>query len=70
MFPDKVNLNLHLTQEQLGFLAYLYLNPDPEDALIKLLDRARSRAIRRAEQQVHVLQLKKPNFSPKNASLD
>ena len=50
-----LSLTLHLTQDQLGFLAYLYPNDDPEDALIKLLDRARSRAIRRAEQQVHVL---------------
>lgn len=44
------SLTIHLTPEQLGFLAYRYPNEDPEDALIKLLDRARSRAIRRAEQ--------------------
>ncbi|MGR3277602.1 double-stranded RNA binding motif domain-containing protein [Acaryochloris marina NIES-2412] len=51
------NLTISLSKEQLGFLAYLYPNEDPEDALIKLLDRARSRAIRRAEQQVRVLNL-------------
>ncbi|MGR3280435.1 double-stranded RNA binding motif domain-containing protein, partial [Acaryochloris marina NIES-2412] len=39
----------------LGFLAYLYPNEDPEIAIIKLLDRTRNRAIRQAEQQVHVL---------------
>ena len=50
-----ISLTIHLTQEQLGFLAYEFPNKDPEDALIKLLDRVRSRAIRRAEQQVHVL---------------
>lgn len=43
------------TNRTLGFLAYLYPNTDPEDALIKLLDLARNRAIRRAEQQVRVL---------------
>ncbi|KAI9129050.1 double-stranded RNA binding motif domain-containing protein [Acaryochloris sp. CCMEE 5410] len=49
------SLTIRLTSEQLGFLAYLYPNDDPEDALIKLLERARNRAIRKAEQQVHVL---------------
>lgn len=49
------SLTIHLTPEHLGFLAYLYPNDDPEDALIKFLDRARDRAIRRAEQQVRVL---------------
>ncbi|MGR3279712.1 hypothetical protein ACSYAD_32155 [Acaryochloris marina NIES-2412] len=44
-----------LTPEQLGFLTYAFPNEDPEDALIKLLDSARNRAIRRAEQQVRVL---------------
>ncbi|MGR3280466.1 double-stranded RNA binding motif domain-containing protein, partial [Acaryochloris marina NIES-2412] len=39
------------------FLAHLYPNIDPEDALIKLLDSARNRAIHRAEQQVRVLHL-------------
>ncbi len=57
-FPKQTaNLTIHLTPEQLGFLAYRYPNEDPEDALIKLLDSARSRAIRRAEQQVRVLYL-------------
>lgn len=49
------SLTIHLTPEHLGFLAYLYPNEDPEDALIDLLDSARSRAIHRAEQQVRVL---------------
>ena len=49
------SLTISLTPEHLGFLAHLYPNTEPEDALIKLLDRARSRAIRRAE-QVRVLQ--------------
>ncbi|ABW32372.1 double-stranded RNA binding motif domain-containing protein [Acaryochloris marina] len=51
------SLTIHLTPEHLGFLAYLYPKEDPEDALIKLLDSARTRAIRRAEQQVRVLHL-------------
>lgn len=51
------NLTIRLTQEQLGFLAYRYPNEDPEDALLKLLERARNRAIRKAEQQVRVLHL-------------
>lgn len=50
-----LSLTISLTQEQLGFLAYAFPNEDPEDALIKLLERARNRAIRGAEQQVHVL---------------
>ena len=49
------SLTIRLSPEQLGFLAYLYPNEDPEDALIKLLDRVREQAIRRAEQQVRVL---------------
>ncbi|QUY45715.1 double-stranded RNA binding motif domain-containing protein [Acaryochloris marina] len=49
------SLTIHLTPEHLGFLAYLYPNDDPEDALIKFLDCARNRAILRAEQQVRVL---------------
>lgn len=50
-----LSLSIRITEEQLGFLAYAFPNEDPEDALIKLLDRARSRAIRRAVQQVRVL---------------
>lgn len=50
-----LNLTIRLTPEQLGFFAYLYPNDDFEDALIKLLERARNQAIRRAEQQVRVL---------------
>ncbi len=50
-----LSLTIQLSEEQLGFLAYLYPNDDPEVALIKLLERARNRAIRRAEQQVRVL---------------
>lgn len=50
-----LNLTIRLTPEQLGYLAYAFPNDDPEEALIKLLDRARNRAISRAEQQVHVL---------------
>lgn len=48
-------LSIRLTPEQLGYIAYAFPNEDPEDALIKLLERARNRAIRRAEQQVRVL---------------
>lgn len=50
-----LSLTIRLSEEQLGFLAYLYPNDDPEDALIKLLEQARNRAIRRAGQQVRVL---------------
>lgn len=49
------SLTIHLTPEHLGYLAHAFPNTDPEDALIQLLDRAKSRAIRRAEQQVRVL---------------
>lgn len=48
-------LTLHITEDQIGFLAYLYPNEDPEVALIKLLDCARKQAIRRAEKQIRVL---------------
>lgn len=51
------NLTIRLTPEQLGFLAYAFPNEDPEHALIKLLERSRNRAIRRAEQQVRVLHI-------------
>lgn len=49
------SLTIRLTPEQLGFLAYAFPNEDPEEALLKLLERARNRAISRAEQQVRVL---------------
>ncbi len=49
------NLSIHLTPEQLEFLAYAFPNDDPEEALIKLLERVRNRAIRRAEHRVRVL---------------
>ncbi|ABW33207.1 double-stranded RNA binding motif domain-containing protein [Acaryochloris marina] len=51
------NLNIHITEEQIGFLAYLFPNDDPEDALVKLLERARKQAIRQAEKQIRVLHL-------------
>lgn len=59
MIDSKTSLSLtiRLTEEQLGFLACAFPNDDPEEALIKLLERARSRAIHRAEQQVRVLRL-------------
>lgn len=50
-----LSLTIRLSEEQLGFLAYAFPNKDPEEALIKLLERARNQAIRRAEQQVRVL---------------
>ncbi|BDM83621.1 double-stranded RNA binding motif domain-containing protein [Acaryochloris marina] len=64
-----LSLNVRLTEEQLGFLDYLYPNVDPEDALIRLLERARNRAIRKAEQQVHILhprqeEAEQPETSP------
>ena len=49
------SLTIHLTPEHLGFLAHLYPNTDPEDALIKLLERARRQASRRAGQQMRGL---------------
>ncbi|WP_366524940.1 hypothetical protein [Acaryochloris sp. IP29b_bin.137] len=42
-------LIIHITEEQLGFLAHLFPNEDLEDALINLLERARRQAIRQAE---------------------
>ncbi|QUY45973.1 double-stranded RNA binding motif domain-containing protein [Acaryochloris marina] len=49
------NLTIQLTEDQLGFLAYVYPNEDLEDALIKVLERARKQAIRQAEKQIRVL---------------
>ncbi|UJB73073.1 RNA-binding protein (plasmid) [Acaryochloris sp. 'Moss Beach'] len=51
------NLTIQLTEDHLGFLAYVYPNEDPEDALIKLLEHARKQAIRQAEKQVRVTHL-------------
>lgn len=50
-----LNLTIQLTEDQLGFLAYLFPNEDPEVALIKLVERARKQAIRQAEKKIRVL---------------
>ncbi|HEY9825509.1 MAG TPA: putative dsRNA-binding protein [Stenomitos sp.] len=48
-------LSICVNEAQLGYLAYLYPDDDPEEALVKLLERERVRALRRAERYVDVL---------------
>ena len=52
-----IHLTAQLTEAQLGYLAYLYPDEDPEEALVKLLECDRLRALRRAERKVEVLHL-------------
>jgi hypothetical protein len=52
-----IHLTIRITEAQLGYLSYLYPNEDPEEALVKLLERDHLRALRRAERKVEVLHL-------------
>lgn len=55
--PPNICLSIQITEAQLGYLAYLYPDEDPEEALVKLLEGDRLRALRRAERKVEVLHL-------------
>ncbi|MGB8702818.1 MAG: double-stranded RNA binding motif domain-containing protein, partial [Thermosynechococcaceae cyanobacterium] len=55
--PQPQGIIVRLTEAQLGYLAYLYPDDDPEEALVKLLERDRLRALRKAEQHIKVLHL-------------
>ncbi|MGB8702620.1 MAG: putative dsRNA-binding protein [Thermosynechococcaceae cyanobacterium] len=61
--PQPQGIIVHLTEAQLGYLAYLYPDDDPEEALVKLLERGllvrsfRLRALRKAEPHIKVLHL-------------
>ena len=50
-----IHLCVQITEAQLGYLSYLYPDEDPEEALVKLLECDRQRALRRAERKVEVL---------------
>jgi hypothetical protein len=52
-----IRLTICLTEAQLGYLAYLYPEVDPEEALVKLLESDRLLSLRRAERQIKVLHL-------------
>jgi hypothetical protein len=52
-----IHLTIRLTEAQLGYLSYLYPNDDPEEALVRLLECDRLRALRRAERDIKVLHL-------------
>jgi hypothetical protein len=41
----KIHLNIRITEAQLGYLSYLYPDEDPEEALVKLLEGDRLRAL-------------------------
>jgi Double-stranded RNA binding motif len=50
-------LSVQITEAQLGYLSYLYPDEDPEEALVKLLEGDRLRALCRAERDIKVLNL-------------
>jgi hypothetical protein len=50
-----IHLTVCLTEAQLGYLFYLYPDEDPEEALVKLLEGDRLRALSSAERDVRVL---------------
>ncbi|MGA7936935.1 MAG: hypothetical protein WCA35_25485 [Kovacikia sp.] len=52
-----IRLSICLTEAQLCYLAYLYPEVDPEEALVKLLECDRLPSLRRAERQIKVLHL-------------
>jgi hypothetical protein len=51
----KLSLTIRLTESQIGYLAYLYPETDPEDALVLLLESDQRRSLKRAEQRVEVI---------------
>ena len=59
-----IHLTIRLNEAQLGYLAYLYPDEDPEEALVKLLECDRQRALRRAERKVEVLHLDEDGDHP------
>jgi hypothetical protein len=51
----KLSLTIRLTESQIVYLAYLYPETDPEDALVLLLENERVRSLKRAHERVEVL---------------
>jgi Double-stranded RNA binding motif len=64
----KIHLNVRITEAQLGYLSYLYPDEDPEEALVKLLECDRLRALRRAERDIKVLHLDDDQPTPEPES--
>jgi hypothetical protein len=60
----KLSLTVRLTESQLGYLAYLYPETDPEDALVLLLESERVRSLKRANERVEVLRFDKVCETP------
>jgi hypothetical protein len=60
----KLPLIIHLTEAQLGYLAYRYPETDPEDALVLLLESERVRSLKRAEQRVEVIRFDEESTTP------
>ncbi len=52
---SSISLSVQITESQLGYLSYLYSDMDLEEALVKLLEGDRLRALRRAERDIKVL---------------
>ena len=59
-----IHLTIRITEAQLGYLSYLYPDADPEEALVKLLEGDRQRALRRAERDLKVLHLEDEQPTP------
>jgi hypothetical protein len=51
----KLPLTIRLTEAQLGYLEYRYPGADPEEAIALLVERDRTRSLRRADERVEVL---------------
>jgi hypothetical protein len=60
----KLSLTIRLTESQLGYLAYLYPETDPEDALVLLLERERVRSLKRANERVEVIRFDEESTTP------
>jgi dsRNA-specific ribonuclease len=63
-----IHLTIRITEAQLGYLSYLYQDDDPEEALVKLLESDRLRALRRAERDIKVLHLDDDQPEPESES--
>lgn len=48
---------IHLSESQLGYLAYRFPELDPEDAIVELLEYDRINTLRKADRKVEVLHL-------------
>jgi hypothetical protein len=60
----KLLITIRLTESQLGYLAYLYPETDPEDALVFLLERERVRSLKRADKRVEVIRFDEESPTP------